>query len=868
MANKTNALSKLEEIRKKHGITAPISNAAASNATSGAANSETANKLAEIKKKHGIGTSGKAISEEKALAANNPAFVYLQKAGDTGGIKKGSDALVKGTASSIKSPVQIAALGAGDYGASNSTRLDKVINAAVSGSASGYKKLAADLTSSTGNLSMGESARAAINGVNQQEAEAAKRERANNGWVGGLKQNLLTGADESAARAYAYEQQAKEGLGTFGQGVVDFGIAGLQFAGDAALNAIAPGTGLAAMAGRAYGSASQQAKEMGLSEGEQQLSGLKSAAIEVLTEKLFGSVSKVAYGKGIVKNENLVNSLVNRLAKTDKGRTALKVLVGANEEGLEEVLSDILNPVADRVLKLDDGKGDWSDLADDFDVQQMLEDYIIGGALGLMGAGANVMSGQYKAENARQRAYEDYQKQLVNAGLATEQGGAAQTTAEKYKGIVEQSTQRGKRNLSDKETKNLETLIHGTYAQEDTSAVSSRLAQLGTSASEQTVNAIVKAVNGETLTKTEQKAFNANPYSQRVVNEMTDTRGVTSNEWYTDRAQGQSYTPEKSSGISTEQTQNALNGTEATENTVSENLAKRFGISQSEVERTYALNKSASPQAFETAFSAMYQMGRNGASRAMIGDIPALTKQQADTAYQMGAASRYFKNEGANNNEIHLRNVAERTGGQNTGGQVRGVAESAGSNVTGTGGSGQSGYSAVQGKAGEQVVYNGVAQKNAYYYTGEETEDMKKGRELAESYGYKVVYFVGDNIRVQGGTVRGVVDTENKTVMVRADHPDLTPLQIMRHEMGHAAIAKGDFTLAELRQRLLKDFTDAEIDEMVEVYRSAYSGILDADEAFEEICCDALGKINIFAGTKQNSASYVKAQRSICFKHG
>lgn len=140
---------------------------------------------------------------------------------------------------------------------------------------------------------------------------------------------------------------------------------------------------------------------------------------------------------------------------------------------------------------------------------------------------------------------------------------------------------------------------------------------------------------------------------------------------------------------------------------------------------------------------------------------------------------------------------------------------------------------------------------------------MKKGRKLAESYGYKVAYFTGDNIRVKGGTIRGVVDTENKTVMVRADHPDLTPLQIMRHEMGHAAIARGDFTLAELRERLLKDFTDAEIDEMVEVYSNAYGGILSTDEAFEEICCDALGKINIFAGTKQNSASYVKAQRDI-----
>ena len=309
--------------------------------------------------------------------------------------------------------------------------------------------------------------------------------------------------------------------------------------------------------------------------------------------------------------------------------------------------------------------------------------------------------------------------------------------------------------------------------------------------------------------------------------------------------------------------QNTLDNSMSGRNNVVNSMARQYAVSPEVIERTYNLNPTA-PQAFETAFNAVYQMGQQGADKSALAKVPVLNQTQAQIAYQMGASSARLNNtQEVNSNEVHLRNVAERTGGQNTGGQVRGVAEGAGSNVTGTGGSGQSGYSAVQGKAGEQVVYNGAAQKNVYYYTGEETEDMKKGRKLAESYGYKVAYFVGDNIRVQGGTVRGVVDTENKTVMVRADHPDLTPLQIMRHEMGHAAIAKGDFTLAELRQRLLKDFTDAEIDEMVEVYRSAYSGILDAGEAFEEICCDALGKINIFAGTKQNSASYVKAQRNI-----
>ncbi len=343
---------------------------------------------------------------------------------------------------------------------------------------------------------------------------------------------------------------------------------------------------------------------------------------------------------------------------------------------------------------------------------------------------------------------------------------------------------------------------------------------------------------------------------------MTDTRGVTSNEWYTDRAQGQSYTPEKSSGISIERAQNVLNTSSANYPQFVNSMARQYEVAPEVIERTYNLNPTTPQAAFSTAFNAVYQMGQQSTNKAALSKVPVLNMAQANIAYQMGADSVNNTQE-VNSSEIRVRNGEERLGGQNTGGQVRAVAEDAGRNVTGAGGSGQGGYSTIQGKAGERVVYNGAEQKNAYYYAGEETEDMKKGRKLAESYGYKVAYFTGDNIRVQGGTVRGVVDTENKTVMVRADHPDLTPLQIMRHEMGHAAIARGDFTLAELRERLLKDFTDAEIDEMMAVYSNAYSGILSTDEAFEEICCDALGKINIFAGTKQNSASYVKAQRDI-----
>lgn len=839
----------------------------------GASNSKS-NVLSQIDEiRNDLGSRNKLSAD--ALMANNPAYVYTKAYGD-GKTGAAANRPVKGTATP-RSRFEPAETGrplgrASAQRAFTSTptgnfKGEAILKSALSSSGAAYKKLGADVTSSAGNLSMGESARAAINeaktakkegrqvrpGQAQRKAEQEKIKSFNDGWAGDFKQKLLESAEESSKRAYEYEQEAKQGLGKFGQGVVDFGIAGAQFAGDALLNAVAPGAGLAAMAGRAYGSASLDAQQRGLSEGEQQISGLKSAAIEVLTEKLFGSVSKVAYGKGIIRNESLVNSLVNRLAKTDRGRTALKVLVGANEEGMEEVLSDILNPIADRILKLDDGKGDWSDLADDFDTQQMLEDYIIGGALGLAGAGTNVVSGQYRAENAQQRAYEEYQRQLVNAGLATEQGGDAQLTAEKYKSIIDQSKQRGKRNLSDKETENLERLMTiGT----DTQTARDMLAQSGVLADDNTAQAVALAASGQKLSSTQNAAI-GNAAVQDAINQMAGN-GVVDNIRRT-----------------------AAN--EYSKPIVINSMARQYEVAPEVVERTYNLNPTA-PQAFETAFNAVYQMGQQGTDKAALGKVPVLSTAQANIAYQMGADSVNEANvstgaptqaatvqaaapvtinntQEVNENGVRIHNVAERINGQNTEGQIPSVERGTVEAYAGTDSGRQSGYSAAQGKAGQKVVYNGVEQENVYY-SGEDTESMKKGRELARSYGYNVQYFEGGNIKDSGGEFRGMVDTESKTVMVRSDHPDISAEQIMRHEMGHAAIAQGDISLDELRGAMLSDLSEKELNSAAEVYRHAYGDTISEAEAFEEMCCDALGKINIFAGTEHDSASYGKVQES------
>lgn len=492
-------------------------------------------------------SSGSAVSDrinemrnefgtrQDKLIADNPAFVYAKVYGDG---KTGQEANkpVKGTAiprSRFKPADTDRPLGrASAQRAFTSTptgnfKGEAVVKSALSSSGAAYKKLGADVTSSTGNLSMGESARTAIGeakaakkegrqvklGQAQRKAEQDKVKSFNDGWAGDLKQKLLESAVESSKRAYEYEQEAKEGLGGFGQFAVDLGIAGAQFAGDIALNAALPGAGMAAMGMRAYGSASLDARRRGLSEGEQQISGLKSAAIEVLTEKLFGLGSKAAYGSGLIKNEKLINGIVNNLAKTNAGRTTLKLITGAAEEGAEEVLSDILNPVADRILKLDDGKGDWSDIGKDMDTQQMLADFLIGGTLGLFGAGTNVVNGQFKAENAQQRGYEKYQRELVNMGLEAEPGSRAQKAAETYKPIVEKSGKHFHRNLSDAETENLARLMDAPFAKK-------ALADANILIDDNTADIIARAANGQRISQSERERLQKIPNIGEVINEV------------------------------------------------------------------------------------------------------------------------------------------------------------------------------------------------------------------------------------------------------------------------------------------------------------------------------------------------------------
>lgn len=235
------------------------------------------------------------------------------------------------------------------------------------------------------------------------------------------KKALQDKATELFDKSAMAQEQAKEGLSPVGGFMVDMGVTGIQMAGDALMNAVAPGSGLFMMGLRSYGQAANEARREGKSEEQQFVAGLKSAGIETLTEKMFGAFGKI-YGKAGA--DELVEKLVTKLTSNKTGQALLTWIVNGAGEGVEEVTSDILNPLADRILQLDDGNGPVYSIDD---AAQMGYDFLLGAAMGLVGGSVQAGRGvkQGKAQTAENAYYENLQKNGLFNDASTEKAAKA-----------------------------------------------------------------------------------------------------------------------------------------------------------------------------------------------------------------------------------------------------------------------------------------------------------------------------------------------------------------------------------------------------------------------------------------------------------
>ena len=112
---------------------------------------------------------------------------------------------------------------------------------------------------------------------------------------------------------------------------------------------------------------------------------------------LFDGVAGL-YGAGAA--DEITEELVRRLADTDAGRTLLRSVIGAAGEGTEEVVSDLLSPLAEAMIRDES----VSELYRRLDPADLLYDYLIGFAVGSFGAGVNVATGRNAEANAELKA--------------------------------------------------------------------------------------------------------------------------------------------------------------------------------------------------------------------------------------------------------------------------------------------------------------------------------------------------------------------------------------------------------------------------------------------------------------------------------
>ena len=289
-----------------------------------------------------------------------------------------------------------------------------VLNALAQGQAMSYSPTQATVDALTGVDPYGRAA--------QGQAQAAE--------VNKTLEPFYQTADNLGASAAKDIEMAKGGLGKFGQAGIDIvdNFVGMGF--DAGMAFITGGSALVPMFMRSAGSAMQEARLAGGDMFEQLSYGLTEAGIQVATERMFDGLSGL-YGKGTA--DQLTNELVNKLTSSTTGRAVLRLIAGAEGEGVEEIVGAMLEPFAKGIY---DDEAIQNFLDNGWDLGDLLYDYLLGTAVGILGgasgavneiAGAN--TGADTGTPMTEQVQQEEANPLAEAALAAEQEQIAQQQA-------------------------------------------------------------------------------------------------------------------------------------------------------------------------------------------------------------------------------------------------------------------------------------------------------------------------------------------------------------------------------------------------------------------------------------------------------
>ena len=223
-------------------------------------------------------------------------------------------------------------------------------------------------------------------------------------------------------------EKANEGLTPVGKYLNNVGVAGAQMVADATLGG---GSALGPMFLRVFGGNSQEAADKpGMSAAEQLdaqnralLYGTASGTVSIATEKISNVAApfKKAFGGGFL--DKAIDGAIAKMNGNATGRLALSFL----SEGGEEVIEDIVQPALQTIYNGKRAGQNYSEL----DAAEILNDFLVGGALGLLGSGVEGVQ-KMDARLAAERAAAETQEPTASVETTTPEATApaAQRQAE------------------------------------------------------------------------------------------------------------------------------------------------------------------------------------------------------------------------------------------------------------------------------------------------------------------------------------------------------------------------------------------------------------------------------------------------------
>lgn len=243
-------------------------------------------------------------------------------------------------------------------------------------------------------------------------------------------------ADQLGESAAKDLESAKAGLSGLGQAGVDIATNVIQMGYDAMLGKVLGGA-LVPMYLRSSGSGARQARLEGADVMQQHRYGVASGAIEVGTEMLGNGVSSVlskVYGKGLA--DDVAEEIIRRVAKSDVGRSFLRFLGSGAGEGTEEVIADLLSPLAQKLYKQDS----LGELYRSLDLKEIGYDFLIGAAIGWMGGTVGVAAGANRVQNEILRA-EDRVQDKMKTGMSRDQATSEVILEDMLEAATEEETE-------------------------------------------------------------------------------------------------------------------------------------------------------------------------------------------------------------------------------------------------------------------------------------------------------------------------------------------------------------------------------------------------------------------------------------------